>query len=177
MDYTQEDLQDALDLAKPGRILELDSDGNMSKNCVAAVIHNLCALAEYYDLAKSQEARWYKEFTDETSKHSAAIKRAEEAEAKLAAVTAENKRMREALMKWRDDLEPYQEYIDANGIYRLVSEILSPYTEKPAPEFCPGSKAGHHCDRRCVCIDCGKRREPAPECPRCEGNRIVGERI
>ena len=77
MKYTQEDLQDALDLAKPGRILELDSDGNMSKNCVAAVIHNLCALAEYYRLAKSQEARWYKEFTDETSKHSAAIKRAE----------------------------------------------------------------------------------------------------
>ena len=84
MKYTQEDLQDALDLAKPGRILELDSDGNMSKNCVAAVIHNVCALAEYYALAKSQEARWYKEFTDETSKHSAANKRAEEAEAKLA---------------------------------------------------------------------------------------------
>jgi len=82
MNYSPEDLQDALDLAKPGRVLELDKDGNMSKGCVAAVIHNLCALAEAYQLAKSQEARWFKEFTDETSKHSNAIKRAEEAEAR-----------------------------------------------------------------------------------------------
>ncbi len=85
MKYTAEDLQDALDLAKPGRVLELDSDGNMSKNCVAAVIHNLCALAEYYELAKSQESRWYKKFTDETSKHSKAIERADALTRELAA--------------------------------------------------------------------------------------------
>jgi multidrug resistance efflux pump len=52
--YTAGDLRDALDLAKPGRILELDYDGNMSKNCVAAVIHNLCALAEAYKSAKAE---------------------------------------------------------------------------------------------------------------------------
>ena len=139
MDYTQEDLQDALDLAKPGRVLELDSDGNMSKNCVAAVIHNLCALAEYYRLAKSQEARWYKEFTGETWKHSAALKRAEEAEAKLAALTAEAGRMREALgivsSSADDCMLSHGENlccIRESGLVRIAEEALAP-AEKPAP--------------------------------------------
>lgn len=51
--YTDEDIQDALELAKPGRMLPLDNEGNMSANGVKAVIHNLTALAREYEKQKS----------------------------------------------------------------------------------------------------------------------------
>ncbi len=47
-DEKDPDVQDALDLAKPGRMLPLDNEGNMSAHGVTVVIHNLCALAAAY---------------------------------------------------------------------------------------------------------------------------------
>lgn len=40
-------------MAKPGRILPLDNEGNMSASGVTAVIHNLGALAEAYLVMKN----------------------------------------------------------------------------------------------------------------------------
>ena len=113
--------------AEAGRLREaLVIVSSSADDCMLSHGENLCCIREA-GLVRIAEAALSPE----------PEKPAPDGEAKLSAVTAENKRMREALMKWRDDLEPYQEYIDANGIYRLVSEILSPYTEKPAPEVKP----------------------------------------